>query len=81
MGRAPAFTHTHTDAAQQPPQQQPQSRPVGFSCLYLGRVWHARFLPTLHKFGCVGCVRGWVGRFGARSLARFRPYPARRPPV
>lgn len=25
-------------------------RPLGFSCLYVGRVWHVRFLPTLHKF-------------------------------
>lgn len=33
-----------------------QSRNVGLSCLYVGRVWHARFVPTLHKFGCVGGI-------------------------
>ncbi len=36
-----------------------QSRPVGLSCLYIGRVWHARFLPTIHKFGCVR-MHVWV---------------------
>jgi len=26
-------------------------RNLGLSCLYVGRVWHVRFLPTIHKFG------------------------------
>lgn len=47
-------------------------RNLGLSCLYVGRVWHVRFLPTIHKFGYglfytyldLGKLKeGWRGRW------------------